>query len=146
MRNYIDTDMIRKLNPCKSRWQNYLSYYRDFSGTFEDFLSLENISDSDKVWVGVRLLPRDLLEFFVVDCAFSAPSCFPVAAYATDYVSGDADYVANAAADWAAAIAAANAAYVAADYTANAAYYATTERARQVDAFIYLVSHHNWEG
>lgn len=54
----INTEIIKALNPCDSSFNNYLSHYSDFDGTLEDFILLDNISYSDKVWVFTRLATK----------------------------------------------------------------------------------------
>jgi hypothetical protein len=51
----INTEIIRKLNPCKDRFDNYLKHHESFNGNLKDFILLENITYKDKVWVFVRL-------------------------------------------------------------------------------------------
>ena len=120
MKIKINSEIIAALEPCKDRHDNWIAHYKDFDGDILDFLELENITATDKVWVSVRVMPRFLVEVFAIDCAFY-----------------DAD-----AADAAAAAADADAAYAAADaaaYAAYAALYADAERENQVDALIMLI-------
>lgn len=65
----INTEIIRSLNPCADRFQNYLSHYKDFDGTLEDFIVLEKISYSDKVWVVVRLFNERQRVKWAILCA-----------------------------------------------------------------------------
>ena len=162
----INTELIASLKPCSHRFDNWRIHYDNFNGTIIDFLELENITAEDKIWVSVRVLPRELVEVFAIDCAFSASASATAsaasaaadtasatasaasaaadtaAAYAASAASAAAD---TAAADTAAAAAAAAyaayATYAAAD-TAAAAYAADTaaaERENQVDALIMLI-------
>jgi len=140
----INTEVIKKLNPCNEPWQKWLIDYPDFDGDIVEFLELEKVKPHDKIWVAVRLMPRFLVEVFAIDCA--------VAAYASAYAYASASY-ASASAFYAAASsassAAASAAYAAASeyavYTAaytvaSASSSATSlqERENQVDALIML--------
>jgi len=127
MKLKINTKIIKELNPCQDRLDNWLKYYSDFKGDILDFLELENITALDKVWVSLKLLPRDIVEIFSIDCAFRAD-----AAYAVYVVYADA---ADAAA---AADAACAAAYAAAD-AADATDARLQERENQVDALIMLI-------
>ena len=143
----ISTKTIRALNPCQSRLDNYLIHYENFAGTISQFLRLKHITDQDKVWVVCRIAPREIIEIFAIDCAFSSYQWY--LKYAAD-AAADADYAAYAAADayaYAAAYAAADAAAAAADadaaayaaaYADAAAYAASKERANQIQALIYL--------
>jgi hypothetical protein len=67
----INKDIIIKLNPCESRFNNYLSYYKDFDGTLEEFLALDNITYSDKVWVFARIADKYQLLKWSYLCAES---------------------------------------------------------------------------
>jgi len=68
----INTIKLKSLSPCKDRLDNWLKHYSIFNGDIIEFLSLTEISAKDKVWVSVRLLPREQLEYFAIDCAFAA--------------------------------------------------------------------------
>jgi hypothetical protein len=145
------------LNPCAERFENFKREYPDFDGDILEFLSLEKITSNDKIWVAVRVLPREILEVFAVDCAFSASeyavanydaancAAAEYADYAANYAAAAAAAAANYAANYAAAdyAAAAAAAHAAAHYAAAAANYAANyaiaERERQVNALIYLI-------
>ena len=72
----INTDIIRGLRPCRSRFNNYLSHYKDFDGTLEEFLALDNITYSDKVWVFVRLADKFQLLRWSYLCAESVLHIF----------------------------------------------------------------------
>ena len=143
----VTTDLIAKFHPCESRFSNWKFHHNDFKGDILDFLSLTTITPQDKVWVCCRILPRDLVEVFAIDCAVQAQgyaAADAAAAYAADAATATAtaDAAAAAADATAYAYAAAYAAYAAADAAAAYAAYAA-ERERQVDALIYLVMNHN---
>lgn len=81
---------IRALGPCYDP-SRYLS--EDWSGTVVDILLLEHIPSDDRVWVATQLLPRNIAETFVFDCATRAMSksfdglpfsCFVSAAHAAE--------------------------------------------------------------
>ena len=153
MKLRINTETIRALNPCLSRFRNWMEHYQSFDGDILKFLKLKNISPQDKVWVVVRILPRELIEVFGIDCAFSAADACPeaatyaadaaaayaaaayAAAYTADPAAASAAVFADAAAD-AAAYAAAYAAYVAAAAiaAADAAYAAAYAAAGYAEA------------
>ena len=144
MKLKINTDKIKALNPCQARYDNWLKHYDNFNGNILKFLELEKITPRDKIWVSVRVLPKELVEIFAIDCAFSAS--YTDAAYAAVYAA--AAYAADA---YAAAAYAADAAVYAAVYAADAAAYAAAaadfaavaERENQVDALIMLIE--DWE-
>lgn len=55
----INTKTIKMLNPCESRFNNYLNYYKNFDSDLLDFILLENITYNDKVWVVTRLFTKE---------------------------------------------------------------------------------------
>ena len=68
----INVETIRKMEPCKSRFDdNFLKYYPNFDGTFEEFIDLANISYDDKIWVSTRFLNKNQLVHFSILCAES---------------------------------------------------------------------------
>jgi hypothetical protein len=72
----LNKDIIAKLEPCESRFNNYLSYYKDFDGTLEEFLALDNITYSDKVWVFVKIADKFQLLRWSYLCAESVLHIF----------------------------------------------------------------------
>jgi len=54
----INTKIIKKLKPCKDRFDNWIEHYDSFQGSLIDFLHLEKITPQDKIWVAVRLMPN----------------------------------------------------------------------------------------
>jgi len=138
----VNTLIIRQLGPCSDRWANWLHNYEHFEGDILKFLQLEEITDKDKIWVALRILPREIVEVFAIDCAFAASSyaaanaVYAAAADAAAADAADADAAAYAAdADAAAAYAAA--AYAAA-YAADAAA-ADAARKEQVEVLKWLI-------
>jgi hypothetical protein len=130
MKIKINKDVIKKLNPCSSRFDNYLQHYDSFNGNITKFLDLENISHSDKLWVSLRVMPRHLVEIFAIDMSFSACQyavwSATYATYAADAAARSATYAAARSATYAAN--AADATYAAArsaTYAADAARSAT---------------------
>ena len=61
MKTIINKEYIKSLNPCESGYKNYLKHHSDFSGNVLDFLKLDNISYSDKIWVIIRLDLDDMV-------------------------------------------------------------------------------------
>jgi len=131
----ISKKYIEQFNPCKDRWDNYLKYYKSFSGSMVEFLELENISWSDKKWVlfheDQKILSDDLMREFALICACRAvEQCdsqeikdyydLVLLIYTSkEIVLKDSE--AYSAADWAAYRAACSAAYRAADWAACSA-------------------------
>ena len=72
----INTEVLKNLKPCTSRFKNWLEYYADFSGSFEEFIQLEKISYEDKVWVSRQLVPTKQLLTWAVLCAESVLHIF----------------------------------------------------------------------
>jgi hypothetical protein len=138
----VNTSVIEDFGPCWDRFENWLNYYATFDGSIIEFLSLDKISAIDKIWVASRLLPRDLIVTFAIDCAFaayaaSAASAADAAAYTADNVTAFYSAVACSNSSGTAAVecviycenspvaAYAAAAYAAAAYAADASYYAS---------------------
>lgn len=67
----INYKIISNLNPCKSRFDNFISHYSKYSGNLSDFFSLENITYSDKLWVCRNLMTQNQKFRFAVACADS---------------------------------------------------------------------------
>jgi hypothetical protein len=72
----INTDKIAKLSPCESRFNNYLTHYKDFEGSLEEFLALDKINYTDKVWVFTRLATKGQNIKWAVVCARSVLDIF----------------------------------------------------------------------
>lgn len=52
----ITTDLIKSLNPCKDRLDNFLTQYGHYwQGTHREFAALDNITYEDKKWVLERV-------------------------------------------------------------------------------------------
>ncbi len=144
----INTKIIKGLNPCKDRLDNYLKYYETADFDVRSFLGLENITHKDKLWVVLRLIPNETKVIFALDCSFSAADAYAAAdacaaaadacacAAAADACAAAADVAACAAY---AAAAADVAACAAAAYADVAAYARKTEESRQIEALIYLI-------
>ena len=67
----INKAVISNLSPCSSRFNNYLDHYEKFNGSLDDFLDLDKITYSDKIWVASRLLNKNQLVHFGLLCAES---------------------------------------------------------------------------
>src|SRR5271170_7192567 len=72
MKIKINTKKLQALNPCRDRLNNWLKYYSDFNEDIIEFLDLPNITSQDKIWVTLKLVSKEILEIFTLDCAFSA--------------------------------------------------------------------------
>ncbi len=148
----ITKAVIESLNPCKDRYDNYIKYYGDKELTIKQFMGRKNITQSDKLWVAFRLMPKPELRQCVADIAESVLHIFesrypnddrPRKAIqaARNGTAKECRVAANAAN--AAYAAAANAAYAAAyaayatNAAANAAYAATDTAYAATDAAYY---------
>lgn len=67
----INKSVIARLRPCEDRFNNFKREYPKFSGTPEQFLSLENITVEDKIWVLIRLITMRSAVLFAYECAKS---------------------------------------------------------------------------
>ena len=73
----VNVEIIRKMNPCKNRFDdNFLIHYPNFDSDLEDFLSLDEITYDDKIWVCKKLLNKNQLVHFAVLCAQSVLSIY----------------------------------------------------------------------
>ena len=72
----VSSQIIKSLQPCSGRFDNYLKHYSDFDGQIEDFISLDKITYSDKVWVSIRLMTRDQCSRWAALCALSVVHIF----------------------------------------------------------------------
>jgi hypothetical protein len=57
----ITNEIIENLNPCKDRYNNYLTYYKGKKHTYAQFLGLKHITQEDKLWVCFRLMDKNVL-------------------------------------------------------------------------------------
>ena len=133
----ITKDYLKTLNPCEDRYKHYLTHYKDFEGTLEEFLDLKDLTYADKKWVFVRSIDKDKLRFVAADFAERV-----LHIYESKYPNDDrprkaieaarnGDIASNAAAN--ANAAAVNAVYAA--YAAYAAAYAAADAASAADVY-----------
>src|ERR1017187_7195692 len=71
MKQTIDVNYLKGLKPCEARLNEFLKNYPTFSGSYSDFLDLENVSYDDKIWVSKRFLSINQLVHFGILCADS---------------------------------------------------------------------------
>lgn len=67
----INKEFLKNFKPCDDRWKNFLKYYTDFNGSFDEFVDLENCSYEDKIWVAKNVLNKNRLCHFGLLCAES---------------------------------------------------------------------------
>lgn len=139
---------IKALKPCDSRYENFKKHYPDFDSDLKEFLYLEEIKYSDKVWVFTRLATKEQNIKWAIMCAESVLQHFetkypqvlqPRAALeaAEAYVLNPTEENKKAAADAANAAAnAANAAYAA--NAANADYAAAKKQQEQLNLMFMI--------
>ena len=148
MKVRINKKILETLNPCKHSMEHGLKFYKKFDGDILEFLALDKITPVEKIWVCTRILPRELVEVFAIDCSFAATAYAsePYADAAAFYAANVTDPYANAAAYVVYASAASSAAAYAAAASAASAYAASAyaavalESKRQLDALAYLVN------
>ena len=72
----INKDVIQKLNPCKDRLDNYTDHYEEKDFDLKEFLSLDNITYTDKIWVFTKLFTQEQNVRWSIKCAESVLSSF----------------------------------------------------------------------
>jgi hypothetical protein len=72
MKLTIDKKKILSLGPCIDRFENWEKSYGTKKFGVLEFLELDKITPTDKVWVAVRLFPLGLLRVFAIDCVFAS--------------------------------------------------------------------------
>lgn len=72
----INHDIIQAMEPCQSRYDNFKQHYPDFDGDHQDFLDLEKITYSDKIWVLAKLMTKNQYVLWAVLCAESVKHIF----------------------------------------------------------------------
>jgi hypothetical protein len=72
----LNTEMITKLNPCASRFDNFKQHNPEFDSTMVEFLKLDNITYDDKIWVATKLLTKNQLVNWSILCAESVKYLF----------------------------------------------------------------------
>lgn len=163
----VTNKLIKDLNPCKDRFDNYLNFYKGKKHTKAQFLGLKNITHEDKLWVAFRLIPTENIQLAAADIAelvllffeFTYPSDdrprkaieaarTGIGAYAAANAAYAAARAADSAADRAADraadffdIAANQAAANAANASANAAYAADRAAANAANAVAHAAGH-----
>jgi hypothetical protein len=72
----INLETIQKLNPCQDRLDNYKNHYNTSDFTLEEFLKLNKIAYSDKVWVITKLFTKKQNTLWSIKCAESVLHLF----------------------------------------------------------------------
>ena len=131
----ITNKTIKKLRPCKDRYDNYLKFYKGKEFTPKQFMRLKKITNEDKLWVAFLVLPKKDVRLIAADIAESVlhlyEEKYPNDARPRLAIQASRDFaygrISSAAGDaagdaaWAAAEAAAGAARAAARAAAGAA-------------------------
>ena len=71
----ITTGIIKNLKPCPDRLENYLNHYENKTFTYAQFISLDEISFEDKMWVLLRLMSLENVVSFSQDADQCADQC-----------------------------------------------------------------------
>lgn len=85
----INLDLIERFNPCNSRISHYMDYYGITDFTIDEFIRLEHLLESDKIWLLTRLLTDDQAAIFGLDIAFR---CLELADNIAEYAAYIACY------------------------------------------------------
>lgn len=72
----INLETIQKLNPCQDRLDNYKNNYDTNDFTLEEFLNLDKITYTDKVWVATGLFTKKQNVLWSIKCAESVLHLF----------------------------------------------------------------------
>jgi len=72
----INKEFLRSLYPCVDRYKHFLKHNINFNGSFSQFLDLDTISYSDKVWVAGEVLNRNQSINWAILCAESVVPLF----------------------------------------------------------------------
>ena len=134
----ITKDYLKSLSPCEDRYEHYLTHYKDWSGTLEEFLDLPKLTHNDKKWVFVRSIHKNKLRLVAADFAERV-----LHIYESKYPNDDRPRKAIEAARngnitdaaFAARADAADAAFADAAFAAYAAFAAARAAARATDAY-----------
>ena len=65
----ITAKYIREFNPCADRIVNFESMYPGYNDTMFNFLQLDNITYSDKIWVACKVINYKILQQWSICCA-----------------------------------------------------------------------------
>ena len=131
----ITKEYLKSLNPCKNRFDHYLTCYSNWQGTLEEFLDLSELTHADKKWVFVRSIEKDRLRLVAADFAERV-----LHIYESKYPNDDRPRKAIEAARKGATATAAHAAADVAAYAADAAAYAANAAAYAADAAAYAAN------
>jgi len=120
MKISVNTKTMEELFPHEDLLKNWAEHYRNSEMDILEFLALDKITPEDKIWVALKLMPKELVAAFALECSSRA------SAYAAKSSNYDTDADSALAASYAAK-AASLASYVqdasyAASYAAHAAH------------------------
>jgi hypothetical protein len=68
----ITSELIASLEPCKERHQNYLKHYKNKTLSLKEFLQLEHLTYTDKLWVWNRVASKDIACKWALTCALTS--------------------------------------------------------------------------
>jgi len=89
----INKEFLRSLEPCASRYENYLEHHAEFNGSFIEFLDLPNLEYADKIWVTKNVLTKHQAINWSILCVESVVHIFE-AKYPDDrYISNCIRYL-----------------------------------------------------
>ncbi len=131
----INTKVIKDLNPCQDRLDNWIKFYDNKDFTYAQFLGLKNITQEDKMWVCFRVMDPKLLGKCSADIAELALPIWEEA-YPNDPRPRQAIEAARSGINAAYATSVAYAAYAYANAAANAAYACNTAANASAAAYV----------
>ena len=65
----ITKDYLKSLSPCENRFKHYITHYKNWSGSLEEFLDLTELTHDDKKWVFLRSIDKDKQRLVAADFA-----------------------------------------------------------------------------
>jgi len=72
----ITNEYIKSLSPCTNRFNNYIQHYENTDFSIAEFLKLDNITYSDKLWVWKKFATINEAAMFGLYCADSVLHIF----------------------------------------------------------------------
>ena len=72
----ITNEYIKSLSPCEDRFNNYIQHYENTDFSIAEFLKLDNITYSDKIWVWKKFATINEAAMFGLYCADSVLHIF----------------------------------------------------------------------
>lgn len=68
---FINKETLKQFGPCERGFDNFVTNYPEFSGSFIQLLDLPEIPYADKIWLAKKVLNKNQLIHFGLFCADS---------------------------------------------------------------------------